>query len=280
MSVGSLLIGCADRSGGDPRPVHSLSMCLLVFAWRAHAEYPLVLAGNRDEFHDRPAQAAHWWSVPPGILAGRDLRAGGTWLGVNRGGRFAVVTNFREPGAVTSGARSRGELVTSVLTTPLTPAQWIDELDERQAEYGGFNLIAGDADRAIYATNRGDDEASLESGIHGLSNHRLNTPWPKVTAAKERLRGLVADGEITTPPLFELLADRRRAADGELPDTGVPRDWERLLSAAFIVSPSYGTRVSTVVLMRCDGAVVFEERRFDADGEPTGESSVELVAER
>lgn len=254
-------------------------MCLLVFACRAHPEFPLILAGNRDEFHDRPAQAAHWWSEPPGILAGRDLRAGGTWLGVNRGGRFAVVTNYREPGAVTSGTRSRGELITNYLTSSTPVVDWIEALEGRRDEYGGYNLIAGGADRATYATNRGDDEASLEPGIYGLSNHRLNTPWPKVTAAKERLRRAMADAEITTPPLFELLADRRPAADRALPNTGVPRDWERLLSAAFIVSPSYGTRVSTVVLMRRDGLVVFEERRFAADGAPSGVSRFDFAVE-
>jgi uncharacterized protein with NRDE domain len=258
-------------------PVHSLFMCLLVFAWRAHPEFPLILAGNRDEFHERPSQAAHWWSGPDGILAGKDLRGGGSWLGINRRGRFAVVTNYREPNAPTSGRRSRGELVTGFLTSAAPVADWIGAIEAGRDDYGGYNLIAGDADELHYLTNRGAAGGSLEPGIYGLSNHRLDTPWPKVAAAKEHLRRFLAGGEITTPPLFELLSDRRPAADAELPDTGVPRDWERLLSAAFIVSPSYGTRVSTAVLMRRDGAVEFEERRFGPDGEPAGVSRFDLV---
>jgi len=257
--------------------VHSVGMCLLVFAWRTHPEFPLILAGNRDEFHERPAQAAHWWPGPNEILAGKDLNGGGSWLGISRNGRFAVVTNYREPNVPTSGKRSRGELVTSFLTSAAPVADWIDGIEAGLDDYGGYNLIAGDADEVHYLTNRGEDHRSLDSGIYGLSNHRLDTPWPKVTAAKEHLRRVLAGGEITTQPLFELLSDRRPAADAELPNTGVPRDWERLLSAAFIVSPSYGTRVSTAVLMRRDGRVSFEERRFGADGEPTGVSRFDLV---
>jgi len=254
-------------------------MCLLVFAWRAHPEFPLILAGNRDEFHDRPAVGAHWWSDPDGILAGKDLRAGGTWLGLSRGGRFAVVTNYREPGTATSGERSRGELVTGYLTSVVPAARWIDEIETRRDDYGGYNLIAGDAGQVHYLTNRGAGVPSLGPGIYGLSNHRLDTPWPKVVAAKEGLRGVLARGEISTSSLFGLLADRSPAPDGELPDTGVPRDWERLLSAAFIVSPSYGTRVSTVVLIRRDGFVVFEEHRFAPDGEPVGVSRFDFGVE-
>jgi len=237
-------------------------MCLLVFAWRVHPGFPLVLVGNRDEFHGRPADPAHWWSSPEGILAGRDLQAGGSWLGLNRSGRFAVVTNYREPGFVTSGRRSRGELVVDFLSSPATTEGWMDGLAEKQDEYGGFNLVIGDGNHLHYLTNRSADRRYLESGIYGLSNRRLDTPWPKVVAARSGLGRMIDEGRVDHETLFDLLADRTPAPDDELPRTGVPLEWERALSAAFIDGPEYGTRASTVVRIDNDGAVEFEERRY------------------
>jgi uncharacterized protein with NRDE domain len=251
-------------------------VCLLVFAWRVHPQLPLIVAGNRDEFHDRPTAAAGWWSDRDGVLAGRDLQAGGSWLGVSRDGRIAVVTNYREPERGTSGPRSRGELVVDFLTSITSAGQWMEALGRRKAEYAGFNLIVGDRDGLHYLTNRGEDRRDLEPGLYGLSNHRLDTPWPKVRAAKEGLRRRIEGGDLTSDSLFALLADRRPAPDAELPKTGVPADWERLLSSAFIVSPRYGTRAGTVVLGRGDGAVVFEERRFAADGTLDGRARFEV----
>ncbi len=247
-------------------------MCLLVFAWRSLPGYSLILAGNRDEFHNRPAQAAHWWEEPNGIFAGRDLQAGGSWLGVSRAGRFAVVTNFREPGTATSGRRSRGELVVDFLSASATTLEWTDRLAEIQDEYGGFNLIIGDGEQIHHLTNRGEDRPCLDPGIYGLSNHHLDTPWPKVTAARAGLRRLVDDDRVEPDALFELLSDRTPVPDRELPHTGVPLEWERLLSSVFIVDPRYGTRASTIVLVGADGRHEFEERRFDQDGEVEGES--------
>jgi len=252
-------------------------MCLLTFAWCVHPEFPLILAGNRDEFHDRPAEAAHWWSEPEGILAGKDLRAGGGWLGINRDGRFAVVTNYREPGVGTSGRRSRGELVVGFLASSETVVDWMDELNARQDDYGGFNLIVGDGGQMHYLTNRGEDSRFLEPGIYGLSNHRLNTPWPKVTAARDGLRHCVEQNRLQSEALFQLLADRTPAAEEELPDTGVPLEWERRLSPAFIVDPRYGTRAGTVVLMDAEGKIDFKERSFDRAGQRSGEAHFTLV---
>jgi len=252
-------------------------MCLLVFAWRSHAEFSLVLAGNRDEFHARPAEAAHWWKEPDGILAGRDLQAGGSWLGLNRQGRFAVVTNYREPGVATSGRRSRGELVTGFLAGAAPVVDWMDELNARQDDCGGFNLIVGDGGQMHYLTNRGEDSRFLEPGIYGLSNHRLNTPWPKVTAARDGLRRCVEQDRLQSETLFQLLADRTPAAEDELPDTGVPLEWERLLSPAFIVDSRYGTRAGTVLLMDAEGKIDFKERRFDRAGQRAGEAHFTLV---
>lgn len=247
-------------------------MCLLALAWRVHPDFPLVLVGNRDEFHDRPAEPAHWWSSPDGILAGRDLQAGGSWLGLSLRGRLAVVTNYREPGIPTSGRRSRGDLVVDFLSFSGSVVEWMDELTGRSNDYGGFNLIVGDREQIHYLTNRGEGQRCLTPGVHALSNHQLNTPWPKVTAARRGLERLVKNDGFESGKLFELLADRTPADDEHLPDTGVSLEWERLLSSAFIVDPRYGTRVSTVVLAGIDGRFDFEERRFDPDGRGRGDA--------
>jgi len=251
-------------------------MCLLAFAWRVHPGFPLVLVGNRDEFHDRPAEPVHWWPEPEGILAGRDLRAGGSWLGLSREGRFAVVTNYREPGVVTSGRRSRGELVVDFLSSSATTQECMDELAENQDEYGGFNLVIGDGNQLHYLTNRGEGRRSLEPGIYGLSNRRLDTPWPKVVAARSGLRRMIHEDRIDQNTLFDLLSDRTPAPDDELPHTGVPLEWERALSAAFIDGPEYGTRASTVVRIDAESGVEFDERRFGPNAEFAGESRFSL----
>ena len=247
-------------------------MCLILLGWQTPPGHRLVLAANRDEFHDRPAEAAHWWAEPGLILGGKDLQAGGAWLGLDRRGRYAVVTNYREPGVPTSGKRSRGELVASCLASSVPLSDWLEELDAGQDDYGGYNLIVGDEHQMHYLTNRGDDRRFLGPGIYGLSNHRLDTPWPKVVAVRTGLHWLIDDDRVDPDALFELLADREPAPDDELPHTGVPLEWERALSAAFIVGEDYGTRASTVVLVTADGGVVFEERRFGPGGIPAGDS--------
>jgi uncharacterized protein with NRDE domain len=221
-----------------------------------------------------------WWDEHPGILAGRDLEAGGTWMGVHRSGRFGVVTNFREPVVDTSGRRSRGELVVGFLTSRLGDDEWAAELDRRSRRYGGFNLVVGGADRLHYLTNRGEHRFELEPGIYGLSNHRLDTPWPKVVSARDRLREIVGGASIEPDGILAILGDRSGVADEDLPDTGVPVEWERLLAPAFIVDERYGTRASTVVLMRADGSAEVVERRFDEAGDRIGECSFEIAADR
>jgi len=252
-------------------------MCLLVFAWRVHPELPLVFAGNRDEFHDRPAEAAHWWREPEGMLGGKDLKAGGSWLGIHRNGRFAVVTNYREPAVDTGGMRSRGDLVLDSLASQAPLVEWTDGLATRRDDYGGFNLIVGDGERLHYLTNRGDDRLDLAPGIYGLSNRRLNTPWPKVTTVRDGLSGLIDTQQVDSGSLFDLLADRTPVPDDKLPRTGVPLEWERALSAVFIAGPRYGTRACTVVLIREDGRASFWERRFEPEGDCTGEEQFELT---
>ncbi len=244
-------------------------MCLLVFAWRPDAAERLLFAGNRDEFHDRPAAPADWWEN--GLLGGRDLRAGGTWLATHRSGRFAVVTNFREPLEEGRGPRSRGELVTGFLDDTVTPAAFARDVAARGHEYAGFNLLLGDPESLIYLSNRGRGPEPLAAGVYGLSNHLLDTPWPKLERTRARFRKLLEQGA-DTDALLDMLADRTPAADDLLPDTGVGPEFERLLSSPFIQSPRYGTRCSTIMRMLEDKQMEFVERRFDADGTITGQS--------
>lgn len=246
-------------------------MCLLVLAWQVHPEQRLLFAGNRDEFHQRPARSAEWWPDAPGVLAGRDLQAGGTWLGADREGRFAVVTNFREPVTETGGGSpSRGRLISDFLTGSETARDYASALEDRKDDYAGFNLLAADADGLHYVTNRAPGRLDLPAGVYALSNSTLNTPWPKVSRLRRGFSAILEEAP-AADQLFELLADRQPAADDELPDTGIGRDLERLLSPAFIVSPAYGTRCSTVFWVSRDGGALFAERSFGPDGTATGE---------
>jgi uncharacterized protein with NRDE domain len=241
-------------------------MCLLVLAWRAHPDYPLILAGNRDERHARASAPATFWPDAPEILAGRDLEAGGTWLGVTTAGRYAAVTNYRDGLAPPKAPRSRGELTAGFLTGRMSASSYM-EVASRAADYGAFGLLCGDQDSLWYFSNRGGAPAPVAPGVHGLSNHLLDTSWPKVTSAKARLHLLVESDAPTSEALFRLLADRTPAPDDALPDTGIGLELERRASSAFVVDPVYGTRCSTLLHLRRDGGIRFAERRFDAAGE-------------
>ncbi|MBK9115390.1 MAG: NRDE family protein [Betaproteobacteria bacterium] len=256
-------------------------MCLAVVALDAHPAYSLVIAANRDEYHDRPAAPAAWGDAPPfaDILAGRDLKAGGTWLGVRRDGRWALVTNVREGGRNDPTARSRGDLVPRVLNAGDAPAATVAGIAGAQDGYNGYNLLAGDVADAHWASNRGSGARRLGVGVHGLSNALLDTPWPKLVRTLRAVRAWAARADADTAALFAALGDRARAADAELPDTGVTRDWERLLSSPFIVGDRYGTRCSTVLTVDRAGRAVFRERTFDAAGTPAAET-VETFAVR
>lgn len=248
-------------------------MCLILFAWRAHPRYHLVLAANRDEFHDRPAAAADFWAEEPDLLAGRDLLAGGTWLGVTRSGRFAAVTNYREPLAPEAPLeRSRGGLVRDYLAGDAEPMRHAREVQEHGQAYRGFNLLLGTRQSLINVSNRMEAPADVIAGCHGLSNRLLDTEWPKVTAGTARLRQLLDQDRVEAEALLELLADRS-AAPGEMPL--VPGDGafrRHLMEHGFIVSPTYGTRSSTVLLVEEGGRMEFVERRFAPDGSATGTS--------
>jgi uncharacterized protein with NRDE domain len=245
-------------------------MCLILIAYGAHSEFPLVIAANRDEYYQRPTARAAFWQDHPHILAGRDLECMGTWLGVTRGGRFAALTNFRDPRQRKTDAPSRGQLVSDFLMSGEEPRVYLEEVATQAPLYNGFNLLAGDMDGVFYFSSRVGTVQTLSPGIHGLSNHLLDTPWPKVARGKQRLQAALA-GEPNVETLLDLLQDREAAPAGELPDTGVGADLERVLSPALIVSPQYGTRASTAVLFGGDGSISFTERTI-LPGGSTGPS--------
>ncbi len=207
-------------------------MCLLVLAWKHHPRYRLILAGNRDEFHDRPAAPLNWWQDDPRILGGRDLKAGGTWLGVARSGRFGVVTNYRDLQAPVENAPSRGQLVPRFLTGATSPKEFLDDLRGAAPRYSGFNLLVGGTRALYYYSNRGPNPRALAPGVYGLSNHLLDTPWPKLARTRERFNALLSQQEIAPEDLFAMLADREQASGPDLPSTGLPEDWERVVVRA------------------------------------------------
>ena len=243
-------------------------MCLILFAHRAVPGHALVLAANRDEFFARPTESANYWTDAPHVLAGRDLEKGGTWMGVTRDGRWAAVTNFRDGTRPETGARSRGELVARYLLEGSTAASYAAAVASAGAEYPGFSLLLGDSEGVHYVSNRGAGAQVLEPGIYGLSNHLLDTSWPKVERGKREMEALLGvNPEDPTEPLLAVLANRRPAAAAELPQTGVSRDWEKMLSAAFIRAPGYGTRASSVLLIAHSGEASLRERSFGASAE-------------
>jgi len=262
-------------------------MCLLVIAWDAHPRYRLIVAANRDEFHERPAAPLAKWPAPDGLLAGRDLRANGTWLALDERRRFGVITNFRDLQPPRPEAPSRGGLIPDYLRGGSTAAEFLNRLGPRAPGYSGFNLLLTDADSLWYASNRAEGFARrLLPGVYGLSNEFLDTPWPKLRRVRARFDTWLADPTPHGPSgqaasLFELLDDRIRAGvDEELPQTGIALEWERVLSAPFVLHPDYGTRASTVLLLERSGAGYIGERRFDRDGHLVGQSEFELEAGR
>jgi uncharacterized protein with NRDE domain len=238
-------------------------MCSIFLAYRVNSFYRMIVAANRDEFFDRPTAPAGFWSDAYGVLAGRDLRGGGTWLGLGPGRRFAAVTNFRDPAAPT-GSRSRGQLVADFITGKIGPARYVSQVVEESQQYSGFNLFAADADELWYFSNRGGAPRRLEPGVYGLSNHLLDTPWPKVSRGTARMSKIVGSKLTVSPEvLFDLLADDAQAPDEELPDTGIGIERERALSPIFIRTPDYGTRSATALLIKADESLSFNERTFN-----------------
>ena len=259
-----------------PKTKTDAGMCLIGFAWKAHPDFPLIVAANRDEFHARATAPSAWWNDAPQVLAGRDLQSGGAWMGITRDGRFAALTNYRDAGEMRANAPSRGALVADFLTGSDTPQPYLVNEAAEAARYNGFNLLAGTLDQLGYFGNRGAAPQVLEPGVYGLSNALLDTSWPKVTRLKAALGAAVGVVNREEPlqsrvsglmdKLFFTLGDAHIATDTALPRTGVPLERERVLSPAMIVAPVYGTRASTVLCVASDGNVFWEERSLTPTG--------------
>ena len=246
-------------------------MCLIVFAYREHPCYPLILVSNRDEYHARPTARAAFWNDVPGLLAGRDLEGGGTWLGLNDRGQIAAVTNYREPAPPVAEIQSRGSLAVEYLSNACTPEEYGRSAVAGGTDHAGFNLLLADSHTMTWTSNRSEEIRTLTPGVYGLSNHLLDTAWPKLTAGKSRLSTVLDARDIRAEDLLDLLNDRTIPPDEELPDTGVGLVKERMLGAAFIVDPVYGTRSTTAVVIGDDGRATLGERRYDTRGEAIGE---------
>lgn len=236
-------------------------MCLLLFGYKISQKYPLILAANRDEFHKRPTAPMHFWEDRPGILAGKDLEQGGTWFGINKTGRFAALTNYRDPSSVKQTAPSRGEIIIDFLESD-KPCDMYFNAFKNHASYNGFNLVFGDLKNFFWFSNLENRIKKIPPGIHGISNRLLDTSWPKVESGKAALKKAVSQA-ITTESLFSILTNQTIPDDNQLPDTGVGLEWERLLSPLFIQSETYGTRSSIVMLMDRNGNIKITERTYD-----------------
>ena len=237
-------------------------MCLILFAYKQHPDYPLLLIANRDEFYRRPTQDAHWWDDHPGVFAGRDLQSGGTWLGVNQQGNFAAVTNYREPGAMTTGALSRGELTSRFLATNPDPESYLAEIHNRADQYSGFNLLIGNSQQLWFYSNREPQIKPVEAGVFGICNGLFDEPWPKLESGRTELQNnLAADDNA----LFDILQNSQTAKDEDLPDTGVSIELEKLLSSRFIRSAEYGTRACTLVKLGSERGEMTEQNFIDSE---------------
>ncbi len=239
-------------------------MCLVLFSIKAHPDYPLVIAANRDEFYARPTEPAGFWEENRQILAGRDLLGGGTWMGVSRKGKVALLTNYRDPSEFKENAPSRGALVRNFLENDTPAEEYVARVVDEGEQYNGFNLICGSLQGDLwYYGNYGGKARRIGTGIFGLSNALLNTSWPKVQRGRDKLEDVLKKSRIRERDLFELLYDDLKAPEDKLPDTGIGREMEQLLSPIFIKSPEYGSRCSTVLLVDRQGNVTFSERTYD-----------------
>ena len=241
------------------------NLCLLTFAYDCHPNYRLIVAANRDEYYQRPTEAVHFWTSHPGVLAGRDLKMLGTWMGITSTGRFAALTNYRDLSSQIKNAKSRGFLVSNFLCNNESPNEYMLDVINNRSLYNGFNLLVGDSKSLLYFNKLSSLVEVLKPGIYGLSNHFLNTPWPKVQKSKEALANCLEKQPFLNPQcLFEILADTEQTLDKdrELPETGLSQEQERMLSSIFIHGTDYGTRSSTVILIDRNNHVIFTERNF------------------
>lgn len=237
-------------------------MCLILFSWKTHPTYKLIVAANQDEFYARPTLQAQFWEENPNVLAGRDLEAGGTWLGIEKSGLFASVTNYRDLSSIKGSAISRGNLTKDFLASRIDPEEYLKKIANKKDRYNGFNLIVSDFTKFYYYSNKEDSIKNLDSGIYGLSNHLLNSPWPKVQSGKLLFQDIIKKERFNSESLFKLLQNIDQVPEHLLPSTGISKEWEQALSPIFIKTPEYGTYCSTVLLVDYDGNCHFMERTY------------------
>jgi uncharacterized protein with NRDE domain len=256
-------------------------MCLILFAYKTSPRWPLILASNRDESYARPTQSAEFWTDSNGLLAGRDLDKGGTWLGLTKRGRFAAVTNYREGAQQPNYPKSRGVLVENFLRGHVQSLDYLEQVRSEQHLYAGFGCLLGDLSNLYFYSNRSDEIECVQTGVHGLSNAFLNTPWPKLEKGKQQLHRLITDeSSLNAEVLLEMLADRETFEQDQLPQTGVDSHREKVLSSKFIaVDERYGTKSSTVIMVHESGDVHFVERSFGPWGHLIGESNFKFAME-
>ena len=242
------------------------NMCLILFSYQQNDNYKLILAANRDEFYERPTSQAGPWDEVQGLIAGKDLKAGGTWMGVHAEGRYGMVTNYRDPSTEIPRPSSRGQVVLDYLAHQEQPDQYLQRLKLNASAYNGYNTLLGNHDGLWYYSNKSTEIRRIEPGLYGLSNHLLDTSWPKVVRGKALLKSIIEEETLDVEALFHMLQDDRIAPDHELPQTGVPLEWERTLSSMFIRSDGYGTRCSSILLISSTGDTKFYERTYPANG--------------
>ncbi|MEK6780060.1 MAG: NRDE family protein [Bacteroidota bacterium] len=238
-------------------------MCLIFFSLKQHPVYKLIIAANRDEFYNRQTAVADFWLDYPNILGGRDLEANGTWMGMTKSGKISLLTNYRDPKNLNPNAPSRGCLVSDYLEQKIPLVDYLKQIEPRAHEYNGFNLLVGNPEEFFYLSNYKTGIDKITSGLYGLSNHLLETPWPKVMRGKQKLEELLKSNLVTSQKLFEFLYDEEQASDDQLPETGIGLERERVLSSMFIKSPDYGSRCSTVILVDQQNQVEFSERVYN-----------------
>ncbi len=251
-------------------------MCLILFSYKIHPKYKLVLAANRDEFYDRATTQAGFWTDAPNVLAGRDNKAGGTWIGVTKSGRLAALTNYRDPQNIDPNAASRGALTSDFLTGTDTPKQYLQKLKDSGVHYNGYNLMLGDSDSLFHYNNVNHEIKEVTAGTYGLSNGFFEENWPKLKRGREALDSLIENQSFTPNDLLEILNNRQVAKDTDLPNTGIPLDWERSLSPLFIEREGYGTRCSTLILTDYHGKTTFTEKTYAVGGQKESIANFEL----
>lgn len=237
-------------------------MCLIVVAYKYHPEYPLILAGNRDEFHERPTQELHIWNEDPQILAGKDLEAGGTWLGINQNGKFAALTNHRDLSNIKEHTLSRGNIVLDIIRSELSTSDQLSIMTPEFSKYNGFNLIAGTLDDLYFVSNHGDEIQNIKPGLYGISNASLNTPWPKTNSALENFSTALNKDQTDENDIFDLLCNTNRYPESILPKTGLTPEMEIAVSSVFILTKNYGTRSSALLMYDKSGKVKFIEQTY------------------